>query len=254
MDPQSTAVVTPGASEQASATDGGAAAPETGAGQGIVERANRRPEAPADGTATATGATATPAPAATPDYKAQYEGLQGVYRQERTQTQARIAEVEQARQAAEARAQRAETAAWEGHWRLQGYSPEQIREAKTGLAAQQQLAAAQAKVKADQLALQNERAQFRAQTEPTAKQIVAERIAREEGVKVEQIIGFSHPDLMREFARALKASNRVSNLDSRRKAGTDRAESGGGGGLDVSKMSAHERIKAGLKQLHSQRR
>lgn len=251
MDPQSAAVPAP-----SEAVEPASAPPPEGQTSFVPAGRDGR-QAPAPDDRGAASAPSEPSTAAAPttkdvDYRAQYDGLRGVYQQERTQAQQRLQQAEAARVAAEARAQRAEAAAWQQSWRLQGFSPEQITAATAQLQNQQRLQTEQAKLAADRQALQAERDQFRQTSEPVARQIVAARIAAEEGVPVERIAHLSHPDLMRELAKEIRGLERSSNLASRRKAGTDRAESGGGGGIDVSKMSAHERIKAGLKQFHAQ--
>jgi hypothetical protein len=177
-----------------------------------------------------------------------------VYRSETQAAQQRIAQVEQARVAAEQRAQRAEEAAWVQSWQLQGHSPEQIAAGRSDLRQRQQLAAQQARLEADRQALRDQQAAFRQATDGPARRIVGQQIADEFHVPLDRILHLSSPEAMREVATAIRDASRSTRLATRASSRADAAESGGGGGVDLSKMSAHEKIKFGIKQLKSNTR
>ena len=247
MDPQNVAAATPvDVGSPSTPPDGGQApSQDTGPAPSVERRASRAPAA--QGTA-----AQTQAPTPEPDYKAQYTGLQGVYRAEKAQYEQRLQAAQAAQAQADAARQRAEAAAWEQHWRLQGLSPETIRDNKAIMAERQRIENDKVAVAAERQRAQAEMAAFRQATEGPARRIIAEQIAAEHGIPVAKIIDLPHPDLMRRLAAEIKALGRTDALQTRRAAGTDRGESGCGGGVDFRKLSATEQIKMGLKAHHSQ--
>src|SRR5262245_42190022 len=181
-------------------------------------------------------------------WRQRYSGLQGVYRQETQAAQQRLAAAEAARQAAEQRAQRAEESAWVHAWQAQGYSPEQIAAGRRDLRGRQSLEAERAKLAADRQQLADQQTAFRQASDGPARRIVGQQIADEFHVPIERIIGLSSPEAMREVATAIRDNVRSTRLVQRSASRADAAESGGGGGVDLSKMSAHEKIKYGIRQ------
>jgi hypothetical protein len=255
MDQSSTAAV----GSQVSGT-GVEPAPSTteGSGQSTGGPAVRggRQAPPAETTGT-TGGTAAQDPAAqqpgetVEHWRQRYTGLQGVYRQEAAQAQARIAAAEAARVSAEQRAQRAEESAWVHAWQNQGFSPEQIAAGRRDIRARQGLEAERARLAADRQALRNQQTAFRQATDGPARRIVAQQISDEFHVPVDRILNLSSPEAMREVAAAIRETTRSTRLATRAASRADAAESGGGSGVDLSKMSAHEKIKFGIRQARS---
>jgi hypothetical protein len=227
-----------------------ASSPSEGQSQGPAVRSDRQaPPAPESGAATS---SPQQQPGETVEHwRQRYTGLQGVYRQETEAARQRLAAAEQARVSAEQRAQRAEEAAWVQSWQLQGHSPEQIAAGRNDLRARQQLAADRTRLQAERQALRDQQAAFRQATDGPARRIVAQQIGDEFHVPVDRIIHLSSPEAMREVATAIRDATRGQRLQTRATSRADRAESGGGGGVDMSKMSAHEKIKFGIRQSKS---
>ncbi len=220
-----------------------------GPSQGPAVRAERR--APPSEPTGVEGPAAQQPGETVEHWRSRYNGLQGVYRQETEAARQRLQQAEQARVAAEQRAQRAEEAAWVQSWQLQGHSPEAIAQGRQDLRARQQLAAERSKLAADRQALRDQQAAFRQATDGPARRIVAQQISDEFHVPVDRIIGLSSPEAMREVATAIREATRGARLQTRATSRADRAESGGGGGVDLSKMSAHEKIKFGIQRAKS---
>lgn len=227
---------------------------------GPAVRAERQapPAAGTEGAGTTNGppgAQSGPAAGETVEHwRQRYNGLQGVYRSETAAAQQRIAAAEQARVAAEQRAQRAEEAAWVQSWQLQGHSPEQIAAGRRDIRQRQALDADRAKLAAERQALRDQQTAFRQATDGPARRIVGQQIADEYHVPIDRILHLSSPEAMREVASAIRDATRSTRLTARASSRADAAESGGGGGVDLSKMSAHEKIKFGIRQLKSNKR
>src|SRR5207253_498102 len=157
LDPQAPAVApsTSAAVEPAStpAAEGPTQAPAAREGRQDPARASDQGTATAP---TSTSPSTSPAPAV--DYKARFDGLQGVYQAEKAQYQQRLQAAETARVQLEQRAARAEAAAWENTWRLQGLSPEQIRDNKAVLAERQAIASEKAAVATERQKMRDEQA------------------------------------------------------------------------------------------------
>ncbi|MDO8671239.1 MAG: hypothetical protein Q7O66_07380 [Dehalococcoidia bacterium] len=81
---------------------------------------------------------------------------------------------------------------------------------------------------------------------PAARQQALTMIAKEHGVKVEDLAEAEGPEMAIAMAKVLQRAQKGQVLQQRRTNGTDRAPSGGGGHTDLSKLSALEKIRMGI--------
>ena len=89
---------------------------------------------------------------------------------------------------------------------------------------------------------------LRQSLKPAAKQQVLGLIAAKYGVVVEDIAHADNPQTAEAIAMVLAKRNKGQVLQERKKNGTDRVESGGGGHTDLSKLSPLEKIRLGIEQ------
>jgi small-conductance mechanosensitive channel len=177
------------------------------------------------------------------DWKAKYEGLQGNFRQVHQ-------ELERQRETAQQQAQREQQMAEALlvlQAQAQGVPDDQIGALRGQFRQQQEVMQA-----LQQLA---ERSKQRdAMLAPVEREHVIGQLAAMHGVAKEDVlqvlaeVGVDHPAAADALARYLARQKRTSTLQERKAAGVDRAEGGGGGGLDTSRLTSSELIRAGLQQ------
>ena len=166
-------------------------------------------------------------------YRQRFTGLQGNFKQVTTERQAmmqRMAQVEEELEIQRAVASGAsddEVNAIRKNWQDQG----QIAEFVGNLAQEN------ARIEHMRLALA-----------PVAKQEVLRRIGLQYGVDPAEIAEAESPQAAEAIAKVLQKQGKTKVLHERKEKGVDRAESGGGGNLNLSKLSPLEKIRLGVAQ------
>lgn len=203
--------------------------------------ASERQPASTERTDAAAAAAPTKAGRPAPDLARQFAGLQGTLKS----TQQQLETERQARLQTEQRLQAMEAQSHESQWRMAGLSPEQIQSNRALLQAQQRLDRDRSQLREERQRLAEERASM----EQPARVIVAHQIAERYGnvVPTSELLGLSTPDAMEAYAQAAQKLSRSNTLQERRVTKVDKAESGGGSGVDVSKMNPQQKIAYGLK-------
>lgn len=88
---------------------------------------------------------------------------------------------------------------------------------------------------------------------PAARQQSLTIIAKQYGVKVEDLAEAESPQIAEAMAKVLQRTQKGQVLVERKARGADRVESGGGGHTDLSKLNALEKIRYGIEQAKSGR-
>ena len=163
-------------------------------------------------------------------YKAKFTGLQGNFRQVQQQSQAQIQEYQrQVEQANEL------MVTLQGQ--TEGLTPEQLNTTIQGHRQRQQVEGFLRNLAAERQIVQEE-----------AKPAALAKIAKQYGVEVADLEDAPSPEVAIFLATKLAAKGRTDNLQARKADGVDVGETGGGGSPSWDRMSASEKIRAGVAQ------